>query len=60
MPSKALAAKGLSKEKFDRAVGHVKAKDGGNPYAIATATFNRSMGVKRKVKPRSLGGRRGR
>ena len=51
MPSKRLMKKGVAKAKFDRAVGHVKAKgDVDNPYAVATAAFNKQKGLKSKRK----------
>ncbi len=48
MPSKRLAKAGVSKEKFDSCVAHVKAKGKGNPYAICTSSFNKSKGFKSK------------
>lgn len=41
MPSKKLAKQGVTKEKFDRCVEHVKAKGTGNPYAICNKSLDR-------------------
>ena len=51
MPSKKLQRAGVSGERFDRRVRAIKRSGSAmNPYAVATASFNREIGSKRKVK----------
>lgn len=61
MPSERLARAGLSKERFDRRVEGIKRSGSSvNPYAVATAAFNREYGLKakRKTKKREMRSRR--
>ena len=48
MPSKKLARQGVSKEKFDRCVEHVKAQGKANPYAVCNSSLDRSKSKKKK------------
>lgn len=61
MPSKRLAAKGVTREAFDRRVKAIKRSGSAeNAYAVANAAFNREKGLKplRKTKKRQMRGRR--
>lgn len=52
MPSERLRKAGVTKEKFDSCVRQVKGS-GKNAYAICTASFNKSRGLRpRTVKAR--------
>ena len=58
-PSERLRAKGVSTEKFDRAVRKIKAKGKvKNPYAVATSAFNKQKGLRPLKKSRAVKGHR--
>jgi len=52
MPSEKLRKAGVSNQKFDSCVSQVKAKGGGNAFAICEASLQKSRGLRPKRKSR--------
>jgi len=52
MPSERLRKAGVSRETFDSCVSQVKAKGGGNAFAICESSLQKSRGLRPRRKSR--------